>query len=382
MTLLSALQLLDETIVKMRHSVQSPILLEVALVQICNLQDLQSLSDLVKAFANQTAPTPRTSVNSATHASQSVESKKKVELSPMAETQVAASPTNYVAPKIYAKEPIATAPSLTHNATSSLGALDGKSPIEIEPKTPDPTVHTSVPQTPVPPTSVPDIALEAIKLNIETKQSPDTPSVKPESQRDPTETTDKVALLREEAVKLGGLAGECAMMTVRIDTSGDNQWKICLSRDGAIALNYFQTGENGRKLANAISSRIGRDIHFDFVVTQLPTPIVEYSESSNKEPNTRESPGTAIQESQPSFQSYQPVIPQAQLIRNAMIHPLIKQFMEVFEGQVVRVDVAQNQVPTPNLNLQKSEADEPADASLKEKHRNEVRLENALANNN
>ena len=387
MTLLSALQLLDETIVKMRHSVQSRILLEVALVQICNLQDLQSLSDLVKAFANQTAPTPRTSVNAATHTPQSVESKKKVELSPTAETQVAASPANSVAPKVYAKEPIATAPSLTHNATSPLGALDSKSPNEIEPKTPDPTVHSSVPPTHVPPThvpptSVPDIALEAMKPNIETKQSPDTPSVKPESQRDPTETTDNVALLREEAVKLGGLAGECAMMTVRIDTSGDNQWKICLSRDGAIALNYFQTGENGRKLANAISSRIGRDIHFDFVVTQLPTPIVEYSESSNKEPNSGESPGTAIQESQPSFQSCQPVIPQAQLIRNAMVHPLIKQFMEVFEGQVVRVDVAQNQVPTPNLNLQKSEAHEPADASLKEKLRNEVRLENALANNN
>ena len=60
MTLLSALQLLDETIVKMRHSVQSRVLLEVALVQICNLQDLQSLSELVKAFAaGQQAPVRR-----------------------------------------------------------------------------------------------------------------------------------------------------------------------------------------------------------------------------------------------------------------------------------------------------------------------------------
>ncbi len=57
MTLLAALQLLDETIVKMRYSVQARVLLEVALVQICNLQDLQALSDLVKAFASgQSAP--------------------------------------------------------------------------------------------------------------------------------------------------------------------------------------------------------------------------------------------------------------------------------------------------------------------------------------
>jgi DNA polymerase III subunit gamma/tau len=55
-TLLSAMQLLDETIVKMRHSVQSRVLLEIALVQICNLQDLQALSELVRAFASGQAP--------------------------------------------------------------------------------------------------------------------------------------------------------------------------------------------------------------------------------------------------------------------------------------------------------------------------------------
>ena len=50
----------------------------------------------------------------------------------------------------------------------------------------------------------------------------------------------------------------------------------------------------------------------------------------------------------------QPPIPQAQLIRNAMVHPLIKQFMDVFEAQVVRVDPARLQIPAPNLGLQKT----------------------------
>jgi DNA polymerase-3 subunit gamma/tau len=57
MTLLSAMQLLDETIVRMKHSVQSRILLEVALVQICNLQDLQLLSDVVRGLATGHRPT-------------------------------------------------------------------------------------------------------------------------------------------------------------------------------------------------------------------------------------------------------------------------------------------------------------------------------------
>jgi DNA polymerase-3 subunit gamma/tau len=56
MTLLSAMQLLDETIVRMKHSVQPRILLEVALVQICNLQDLQLLSDVVKGLATGHRP--------------------------------------------------------------------------------------------------------------------------------------------------------------------------------------------------------------------------------------------------------------------------------------------------------------------------------------
>ena len=65
MSLLSALQILDETIVKMRHSVQSRILMEIALVQICNMQDLQALADLVKAFsAGHAAPPPRAVTNS------------------------------------------------------------------------------------------------------------------------------------------------------------------------------------------------------------------------------------------------------------------------------------------------------------------------------
>ncbi len=55
-TLLSAIQLLDESIVKMKHSVQSRILLEVALVQICTLADLQSIADIAQGIAQNLNP--------------------------------------------------------------------------------------------------------------------------------------------------------------------------------------------------------------------------------------------------------------------------------------------------------------------------------------
>lgn len=376
MTLLSALQLLDETIVKMRHSVQSRILLEVALVQICNLQDLQALSDLVKAFANQSAPTPRTTASAPSAISPSPEAKKKVELSPQVEYQVAspaAMTTPQVAPvtvtpappKDIAIVPEAIADSLRQKSASASGSMERAPSVETEPSTSDATISSSASTTATAAPVAPDA---------DTKRPPQQNEVASESPPAPTATTDKVVLLREEAAKLGGLAGECAMMTVRIDSPTEDQWKISLSRDGAIALNYFQTGENGRKLAQAISARIGRDIHFDFVVTQLPTPIVESADSPSSE-----LAGTVEPESHQRIQSYQPVVPQAQLIRNAMVHPLIKQIMEVFEGQVVRVDPAQNQVPATHLNLPKPAVQEAEAPSLKEQLLNEVRLEAAVA---
>lgn len=293
MTLLSALQLLDETIVKMRHSVQSRILLEVALVQICNLQDLQSLSDLVKAFSSQTAPSPRVQLNAAPAvslppASLPPEQKKKFELIPNPSTQ-----------------------SFCNESTAPVVAAIGR-----------PVVASNL---------------------------------------------NKVALVREEAVQLGGLAEQCAMMTVRIDCPSDQHWKICLSREGAIALNYFQTGENGRKLAQSVSRRIGRVLSFEFVQTQEPTPVLEMVE----DPQAMEPKHVP---------AYQPTIPQAQLIRNAMVHPLIKQFMDILEAHVVRVDPAQPPVSLHHNNLPKSDTSNAdtsnaEDISLRERFRTEVRIE-------
>jgi len=337
MTLLSALQMLDETIVKMRHSVQSRILLEVALVQICNLQDLQALSDLVKAFSTQSAPPPRTVVKVAPAASPGVEAKKKVELSPPQEDSQEDSHSN------------------DFNEASSAEAGLAELPIKDEaPEAPEVLPIQGAP-------TVPSINSDE-QLAISVEQSVET-AVPMLTQVDVSNYDDRVLLVREEAVKLGGLAGQCAMMTVRVDCPPDRPWKICLSRDGAFAINYFQTGENGRKLAQTISSRIGRDIQVEFVLTQEPTPVVEASGVAE----------AAVP--QAVVPSQRPTVPQAQLIRNAMVHPLIKQFMDVFEGQVVRVDPAQNQVPAPHLNLLPASTPDPQDVPLREKLRNEVRFE-------
>ncbi len=80
-TLLSAIQILDEALVKMRHSTQSRILLEVAVVQICHLQDLQALADLLRAL--QAGKLPPASMRPAAledRSTSSPDEKKKHEL--------------------------------------------------------------------------------------------------------------------------------------------------------------------------------------------------------------------------------------------------------------------------------------------------------------
>ena len=247
MTLLSALQLLDETIVKMRHSVQSRILLEVALVQICNLQDLQALSDLVKAFSSQSAPPTRAVARNMPSAALpsdavSVEAKKKVELSPTPEP-----------------------------AQRAWGAPVGG----------DMELSVSEPPTPV------------------------VASVQNTVTSEPAKSLGTVAVMER--------------MVAAVDKQPESSEPVTPS-----------------------------------AVEVLPP----------EEPHSNASP-------------IRSVLSQAQLIRNAMVHPLIKQFMEMFEGQVVRVDPAATQIPAPHIKPQNPNEPTANDVPIREALRREVAMETA-----
>lgn len=97
-------------------------------------------------------------------------------------------------------------------------------------------------------------------------------AVKDETQAESVISLSKLDLLREEACRIGGLACECAKMIVRVDQKLDDQWDVCLSRDGAIAKNFFQT-DNGAKLSRAISVQSGREIKLNFVMTEFASPM-------------------------------------------------------------------------------------------------------------
>ncbi|MEQ1824411.1 MAG: DNA polymerase III subunit gamma/tau [Pirellula sp.] len=317
MTLLSALQLLDETIVKMRYSVQSRVLLEIALVQICNLQDLQLLSDLVKAFAQgQQAPLPKPNLPTV---APSVESKKKVELEPHA-------------------EPIRDG-STAHNAISS-STLDASTPSATG--APAPTAVVSPAPSLEQHESQLDSKAEIMVLASAPVESPDTPasleesspSVPFDSQPQPaqlvSEPRDNLGLFVETAERLGGFAKQCAELAVRVDVPNESQWKICLSRDGGVLKDYFQTGDNSKRLTQAIQQRLKQNVMLVFELTDEASPFRSISQTES---------GPSVSP-EPADTSNVRVVPQSILIRSAMNDPLVKKFMDMFDGQIVRVDAA------------------------------------------
>ncbi len=317
MTLLSALQLLDETIVKMRHSVQSRVLLEVALVQICNLQDLQSLSELVKAFAaGQQAPVRRVAAASAPRVAVPAEEAKK-------------------------KDDVAVRVD-----EESAGGIDSHSGTQ-----PD-IAEMPGSATQVNPTAIETVAIETLenRQSVEppTEQEPavDESSTEPNLANQDVAPVDALLQFRECAIQLGGFAEQCASMTVRIEVLSDSQWRVCLSRDGAMIRDYFAAGENSKRLKQAVKQKVGRDIHLTFALTDDPSTVAPALEADVVQPISEERP----------VESLSRTVSQSQLIRNAMNNPLVKQFMDVFDGQIMRVDSVRIQVQAPHVSITETPA--------------------------
>ncbi len=313
-SLLSALQILDEAIVKMRHSVQSRVLLEIALVQICQMQDLQALSDLIEAFATgQSAPPPRTVA--APDLPRADDSKKK--------------DSGTALPRAGSVLELQNAPATQHTPVESSlpsipvqphSAPESDDSIDREPQknaSPSPTVP------PLAPLSEPLVK----DSNRGTDPIPKAASFArtlPPGQK----SQEALEMLSSAIATATGLIVECVNMILRIEVVPSGRWKAFISKEGSFAFQYFQSGENVQRLATILHEHSGIKPQFEFVLTEEPLP------ADKNEPR-------AVSEPIPSVST-----PQAQLIRGVMNHPLVKHFVDLFEGQVIRVDQAQSSTPT------------------------------------
>ncbi|RLT14191.1 MAG: DNA polymerase III subunit gamma/tau, partial [Planctomycetota bacterium] len=215
-TLLSAIQLLDESIVKMKHSVQSRILLEVALVQICTLADLQSIADIAQGIAQNLNPSA---------------GPKRAEL------------------------PSVQAPSVQ--------APTEKKNVEQAPATIAPVAIAPVPIAPV---------------ATEPAESTESSDVKKKELQNlnPSQETSELAEPRQQlamvALGLEGLARQLASLALDVVEHPEGRWKVRLAKEAEWTFSKFTSPENLRKLTEGLMRLTGRQIELDFVVTDEPMP--------------------------------------------------------------------------------------------------------------
>lgn len=254
-TLLSAIQLLDESIVKMKHSVQSRILLEVALVQICTLADLQSIADIAQGIAQNLNPSA---------------GPKRVEL------------------------PSVQAPSEKKNVEQVPAAI---APVAILPVAAEVAESTEVAES----SDVKKKELQNLNPSQGTSEA--------------VEPRQQLALV---ALELEGLARQLASLALDVVEHPEGRWKVSLAKEAEWTFSKFTSPENLRKLTDGLMRLTGRQIELDFVVTDEPMPQQQGVHDQGPKPMQG--------------------VSQPQRIREMMATDLIRRFIEVLGGEVVKVE--------------------------------------------
>jgi len=243
-TILSALQILDEALVKMRASVSAMTLLEVALVQISQLQHLASIPALIEALGS----------NNASAATQ----KKK--LTP-ADLQAAA---------------IMQVPANTQVPTDLHVPASVHPPAGIEP-----------------PASSPPSAVPPPKLIAESKVVPDDLGTVSVQETSPSLATKKpveelLAQWRQATCSIEGILSNYCQMVDRVESQSSNAWRIVFPPGATQARDYCEHASRRSQLTSSVASHCGRAIQLNFDVQpgqptlSHQTPVNSSAERSKK----------------------------------------------------------------------------------------------------
>jgi DNA polymerase III subunit gamma/tau len=342
MTLLSAIQLLDEALVKMRHSTQSRILLEVAVVQICHLQDLQGISDLLRALQSGKTP-PVTVPQRVTATPSAVDEKKKVDVAGESELR---QPQSQPA-QLFSKQAPPNDAMLT-NRSPSYGHVAHDDQLQTtldEPRSdvsaraeermhPETALNSAlnVPSSNLSDSSDRVVLATSLKTSAHHHELQSDDLDLPNSETDASSTKAFAAPLetwRKSLELLEGYAADCASMVVRIDVQSGGDWNILFPLGCDFAIDVCNEPANRIAIEQALHQKLGKAIPFQFVASSLPPP---------------RAPSNAARTSQLAAAS------QNTLIRKYLEHPLVKSLLQSIEGEIVRVDAA-IRIAQPHVNV-------------------------------
>jgi DNA polymerase-3 subunit gamma/tau len=275
-TILAAMQILDQTLSRMRYSTQARILAELAIVRICHLEDLEELSNLIIQLQTDQLPSPKTS-------EQGVGSKER-----------AAS-----------LAPARPSASLSQSSASSMPS-SAKKKYELTSDAPAAR-----------PTSTPSFTSRAIPT-IATSESGELD----ESNEEDTASADAEFVLdavnvgetwRRAIEKIPGITGDYAKRFNRLEISGINRVTVFFAPEHAFCKAACQRPEQLQRLEQAMKEVSGQVVRLEFKVLDA-------------------SPQAA------SAEALTPVMSPHQRLMEAANHPLVRRASELFGAQPTMVE--------------------------------------------
>ncbi len=286
-TILSAVQLLDEALVRMRFSVQSQALFEVALIQITQLQDLATVAKILEAIqskgplpavAKPARPAVSVTATTATPTPSSAAEKKNAEgLSPTANTAVESRRTSSATTS---RADEGSSPRPTQASPQTLSTMQSAN---------DPSAHATSTATLEPP------SYEALAVV----------------------ANDALSVWKAAAAKTEGMLMDIAQLAVAVECKSGTQWTIVFPPGAQKHVEYCEAGSRRDEMATALRSVAGRSIEFGFRV-QPGAPVRTATEAPTS-----------------------PAAARSQRIRQLTEHPFVSKVCEMLQGEIVRVDPPQ-----------------------------------------
>lgn len=313
-TMLAAIQLLDECLIKMRHSIQSRVLLEVALVQISQLQDLQRISELI-AMLQASGEAPRAAASEKKNAESSVGTQ------PFASPK-ALGPSMDQTPRPSdskgATETLAPSTSPSHTPPASSRTL------EASPSNPSVTQ----PSQPLPTSSVSPTGNATSTQAPPVNQLSSRPSEKVEMQvdaghRQPAAPHSAIAgnastsnAWTETLNRMDGLVSDYARIALRGEPANDGSWRIVFPQGSELAIEYCERPENRAIIQSALSQTLQRPVVIAFIHSHEAPPQLTFAQHAPK------------------------AVSQAQLIRSVAENEFVQTVRKVLGGDIEKVDAA------------------------------------------
>lgn len=306
-TVLAVVGLIDQTLVRIKHSVYSRVLLESTLIQICNLPDLQHISDLAAAASSAGPP---------------LNQKKKPTLAPPRTAPAASERTasGHVGPPAADPQGNQIEVSRANQTLTSGTSPESGSSRQNLPATP---TGTDSPDSSLTADALPSGQDAAHQSNAQTPNSADAVGTQASTGTSTTATAVRSAgpwtqaeaqrVWQEALGDLESMTESFARMVNKVVAVGKQQLRLEFPANGNLAMKRCELPEHRNTIVQAVSQHAGRDIILDYYLAEAV--------AAPKKPETTVNKPSRIQR-----------------MREIEANELVRTCMDLFNAEIVRID--------------------------------------------